>query len=478
MDSILTMGTASYSHTYGNIVEAVKMDILSKFPPDYFKYTHVSTQLAFRQFKRIRDNSMIEFKKQERPKIYIRPTFEVQDDSLPFVGTLLTEHMSNGTGYISRQSLMPVFRDSEKHVALDFRMNRDRVQFDITIQVETIVGQLDLYKNMLNMISWNAPHTKVFSLESMIPRPMVQYLADNANIEMDDSPGTIGTVVSYLQTHGTYPITYKIRNSSSLDEFFMYYQVPVLITYSDFSIDEGNKRNMTDDGYGISFRITCDFNHPGAYVIRSVNGIPYKVPHVLRVNSDERTELFPLYTLERIYEDRDQVLEGFKLYFVTTFKTEKENETKEDYISLSDIVESNYVQIIKKYLFSHIPSDILMRTKVYRDSDLLEEDVDYTVDWNTMELRILHSDPYVTYRVILYANMTKFQEEFQILAELDKRDKTYANLENGVATHDVWRDRENNILTDANGSYFMPKSESSPNLSYFTDDRTEIDYKG
>ena len=135
MDSILTMGTSSYSHTYGNIVEAVKMDILSKFPPDYFKYIHVSTQLAFRQFKRIRDNSMIEFKKQERPKIYIRPTFEVQDDYLPFVGTLLTEHMSSGTGYISRQSLMPVFRDSEKHVELDFRMNRDRLQFDITIQV-------------------------------------------------------------------------------------------------------------------------------------------------------------------------------------------------------------------------------------------------------------------------------------------------------------------------------------------------------
>ena len=452
------------------------MDILSKFPPDYFKYTHVSTQLAFRQFKRIKDNSFIEFKKQERPKIYIRPSFEVQDDSLPFVGTLLTDHMTNGTGFISRHSLMPVFRDTDKHVELDFRMNRDRVQFEVSIQVETVIQQLDLYKNMLNMISWNAPHSKIYSLESMIPRPMIQYLADNANIDMDNSPGSIATIVSYLQRHGTYPITYKIRNSSSLDEFFMYYQVPVLISYSDFSVDDGNKRNMTDDGYGISFRVTCDFNHPGAYVIRSVNGTPYKVPHELRVHDTYQTELFPLYTLERIYEDRGQILEGYKLYFVTTFKTEKEKEKNDDYVSLDDIIESPYVYVIKKYLFSHIPSDILMRAILFKDAVQLEDGTDYNVDWNTMTLHVHDSDPYATYRILLYANMTKFQEEFQILSELSKTDKTYENLHYSVDDHDLWRDRENQILTDANGSYFMPKRETRPNYNDYTNDHTDIDY--
>ena len=476
MDSILTMGTASYSHTYGNIVEAVKMDILSKFPPDYFKYIHVSTQLAFRQIKKFKDNSFIEFKKQERPKIYIKPSFEVQDDSLPFVGTLLTDHMTNGTGYISRQSLMPVFRDIKKHVELDYRMNRDRVQFDVTIQVETIVSQLDLYKNMLNMISWNAPHSKIFSLESMIPRPMIHYLADNANISLDDSSGSIATIVSYLQTNGYYPITYKIRNSSSLDEFFMYYQVPVLITYSDFSVDEGNKRNMTDDGYGINFRVTCDFNHPGAYVIRSINGYPEIVPHIMRVDDVGHSELFPLYTLERIYEDKKQVLEGYKLYFVSSFNTEKEKKKKDDYISLNDIIEIQYIRIIKKYLFSHIPSDILMKLIVYKDNVKLEEDNDYTIDWNTMQLHILKSDPFVTYRVLFYANMTKFQEELQIMAEIEKTDKTYENIQHPNTSHTLWRDRENNILSDANGSYFMPTENELINYNSYTDDRTDIEY--
>ena len=478
MDSILTMGTASYSHTYGNIVEAVKMDILSKFPPDFFKYTHVSTQLAFRQFKNIRDNSLIEFKKQERPKIYIKPTFDIQDDSIPFTGTLLTDHMTNGSGYISRQSLMPIFRDTDKHVELDFRMNRDRVQFDIFIQVETAISQLDLYKNMLNMIPWNAPHTKIYSLESMIPRPMVQYLADNANIEMDDTPGSIATIVSYLQMHGSYPITYKIRNSSSLDEFFMYYQVPVLITYSDFSIDEGNKKNMTDDGDGLNFRIICDFNHPGAYLIRSVNGLPNKAPGSIRVNDTIQTEFFPLYTLERIYEDRGQILDGYKLYFVTAFKTEKEMINKEDFISLNDIIESSYVQVIKKYLFSHIPTDILMRVLLYQDNKQLEESVDYTLDWNSMELRVLHSNPYSTYRVLIYANMTKFQDEFRIFADLEKRDKTYANLQNPIVEHDLWRDRENQILNDANTNYFMPLSSTRPKYSSYNNNRDDIEYNG
>lgn len=474
MDSILTMGTASYAHTYGNIVEAIKMDILSKYPPDYFKYIHVSSQLAFREMKRFKDNSLVEFRKQERPKIYIKPTFEVSDDSIPFFGTLLTNHMYCGTGYISKGSLMPIFKDSYKHIELDFRMNRDKVIFDINIQVETLMRQLDLYKNMQNMIAWDAPHMKRFSLESMIPRPMIQYIAKNANINLDNTPGSIATIVSYLQMHGSFPITYKIRNSSSLDEFFMYYEVPALLNYSDLQVDDGNKKGMTDDSYGINFRVTCEFNHPGAYVIRSVEGYPDIVPTEIRIDTGDEKELIPLYTLDRLYEDHGEVMDGFKLYFVTSVQTEYKFNGKKDSVNLKDIIEPQYYQVLKKYVFSHIPSDVLMRVQLFKNNEKLTYGDDYYVDWNTMNLYIEKSDSSVTYRIILYANMTKFQEEFQTMMELTKRDKTYANIENPIEVNDVWRDRENNLFRESSGDYFMPKRDEQMNHDQFTDDRKEI----
>lgn len=478
MDTVLTMGTASYAHTYGNIVEAVKMDILSKFPPDYFRYKHVSSQLAFREMKRYKDNSLVEFRKQEKPKIYIRPTFEVADDSTPLFGTLLTSHTTCGTGAISRLSLMPIFKDDNRHLEMDFRMNRDRVSFDVNIQVETLIRQLDLYKNMQNMISWDAPHMKIFSLESMIPRQMIQYLAKNAGMQIDNTPGSIGAIISYLINHSRYPITYKIRNSSSLDEFFMYYEVPVYLTYSDFQIDEGTKKGMIDDYYGISFRVLCEFNHPGAYVIRSINGYPDTMPTVMRIEEDLQTELIPLYTLDRLYEANDKTLEGYRMYFTTAIHTEKELSHKDDIVDLNDIIENEYIRVIKKYIFSYIPTDILMRAKMFKDKEELISDIDFEIDWNTMLLTIHNSDPTVTYRLLLYANQTKFQEEFQTMMELAKRDKTYQNLENPVEINDTWREREGNMFIESGGEYFMPKSSEKMNHSMYTNERLDDSQKG
>ena len=119
-----------------------------------------------------------------------------------------------------------------------------------------------------------------------------------------------------------------------------------------------------------------------------------------------------------------------------------------------------------------------MRILLYQDNKQLEESVDYTLDWNSMELRVLHSNPYSTYRVLIYANMTKFQDEFRIFADLEKRDKTYADLQNPIVEHDLWRDRENQILNDVNTNYFMPLSSTQPKYSSYNNNRDDIEYKG
>lgn len=477
MDYVLSTGTSSCSHTYGNVVEAVKMDILSKFPMDYFRYIHVSSKLAFRDMKQYKDNSLVEFRKQERPKIYIKPNFEVTDDSVPFFGTNLVTHMSSTNGTISKLSLMPIVRDERNHVELDFRMNRDRITFDVNIQVETLVRQLDLYQNLMNMVLWNGPHIRIFSLESMIPKVMIQYLVRNAGITLDESSKSIPVVVGYLQLHGLYPITYKIRNSSSLDEFFMYYEVPAIVTYSDLQIDEGQKKGMVDDQYGLNFRVTCEFNHPGAYLLRSINGYPKVVPVDMKiVDSGDSDELIPLYTLDHLYAKDVVRPDGFKRYVVTSFRSDKENDGKEDSIDLTDIIEVPYMRILKKYVFSHIPTDVLIRSEIYADKKQLVDGEDYYIDWNLMKLTILQSNPYVTYRIILYANTMKFNEEFQTLLELNKRDKTYENLENPVVRNDIWRDRENQLLIDANGDYYMPKIVEAGNVTKFADGRKESDF--
>ena len=54
--------------------------------------------------------------------------------------------------------------------------------------------------------------------------------------------------------------------------------------------------------------------------------------------------------------------------------------------------------------------------------------------------------------------------------------QTYENLENPVVRNDIWRDRENQLLIDANGDYYMPKIVEAGNVTKFADGRKESDF--
>ena len=73
--------------------------------------------------------------------------------------------------------------------------------------------------------------------------------------------------LSYLNRHSNYPITYKMRNSTSLDEYFMYSSQEVLFTFEEFTINEGQYKNMTQDSLEITFKVSAEFNLPGLFVL-------------------------------------------------------------------------------------------------------------------------------------------------------------------------------------------------------------------
>ena len=148
----------------------------------------------------------------------------------------------------------------------------------------------------------------------------------------------------------------------------------------------------------------------------------------MTIEDDDESTFVPIYTMDRILEDKDNYFEGFKIYTSTIVKTEEENRNKDDFCDLEEMIEADYVSILRRYNASRIPSDILFRFQVYKNKEQLVEDKDYTIDFNQMKLAIHNSDPNATYRIIVFQNKIRCSEELENEMVLATKDKSYKDL--------------------------------------------------
>lgn len=427
MPILYSMGSTSSSCTYGNVIKALEQELLRYFPRGYFRYIHVSSQLVFREETQLSHLTSAELKKREKPLFLLRPSFENNQD-IPFSQTMLTTNVYANTNAISVKSVYPIIKDPKNRLIIGYRMNRDAIPFECTIRTGTLVDQLDVYKMMQNNMQWTGPYQRSFALESVIPFELINYIAKLNGYDLT-KPSQIPLMMHYLQSHSQFPITYKIRNSTSRPEFFMYYRVPVMITLEDLSIDSGNKKGMVDDIYEINFNIRCEFNLPGVFLMYGNELTPRKLSIDVKTDVSETTSTFiPIYTMDRLFEENNMLLDGYKMYTTTIFQTEDENKGKEDTLDLHCVIDPEYIKVIRKYDQSDIPTDILFKVLVYGQEESLKEGEDFEIDWPLMKLTILKSDPETTYRIIVYANMGKLNEELAEIHNLQSSDIIYKDL--------------------------------------------------
>ena len=98
------------------------------------------------------------------------------------------------------------------------------------LRLRSLAQQLDIYKNLKNQMLWDRPYLEPTALEAMIPKSMIEYMGKMAGIDITSVPRTnaeenpannqVPLIMRYLNGHSRNPITYKVRNSTSVEEFF------------------------------------------------------------------------------------------------------------------------------------------------------------------------------------------------------------------------------------------------------------------
>lgn len=454
-------GTSSISNTYGNIAALIQEHVESKFPNNFFKYKHMSTTFGFR-FMKYRSKELEDsIYKREKPLLLIRPIFEVPGNDDYFLqGTRITGIQEDNLFNISRGSLKPCLVDRDEGYELAYQMNRDRISFDVTVRVNTLLMQLDVYKNMQNMIPWNSPYFLDTSLESLIPRSIVSYIGKLKGMNIDKNETSVSVLLEYLQKMSRYPITYKIKNSSSTDEFFLYYNQRVLLTFSDLSLNEGNRKNMVEDDFEVTFRVSAEFNLPGLYALLGRDDKNFKrLDFTLEVVSpNDNKEFIPIFTLNKLFEDEFQYKDGYRLFTTSIIKTDEEQINKDDTLDIKPLFTEDIIAIIKQYNFSTMMEDILFRVQLLKNNVKLEFHKDYDVDWNRMELTIHNSQPSETYRLIIYGNMVLINQKLYDMQRTN--DLTYNDISSEEKVNDELFEVANNYTFRTNDNcIFTPNDD-------------------
>lgn len=410
MDGIYTMASPSSSSLYGNVGCAIRQLILSKFPYNYFQYTNISTEIAFHNLRRqFGSNTNNEISKRKYPQLIVQPSYQVPDQDGFLQNVPLTKNDMDIQSNIDRRYLFEVIKDKQYDWSLMFKLNRDRIEYEVQVVTQTLHQQLDIYKAMMNQMTWDRTFYYPAALEAVIPKTMVEYMSKLCNMDIYTYPEFIPMFLRHLNSVSGYPITYKVRNASATDEFFMYYQHNLVVTYTDLQLESANKKGMVDESYTITFRVIVDFNLPGLFILNGAESNLAKIKGILvdktsigKGYDQDLDEFIPLFSLSGFYNRFPQRRDGLTLYGSFLFTSEEK--TDQDTADIGLLIEPDHQKAIRFHVKYGMLDETICKVYVMKDSEELSSD-QYRVNWDTMKIEYKNPDPKATYRVAIYMNM-------------------------------------------------------------------------
>lgn len=424
------MGSSSASTTYGNIMVFVKERILQLLPIINFKDINLSSEIAYvNTRRRLGRNSLREISKLETPNMTIIPRIQPPSGDMYLYDVPLTKNYNNIEYGVAKNTLFWILRNKDDGYFFTYKLNRDRISFDVEITVDTLIQQTDIWKYMLNWFTWERPYAVPTCLEAMIPRHMIKAMGKLSNIDIDNpNSNQIPVILQMLNRYSRYPITYKMRNGTGLDEFYMYYQTYVMLSFEELQTDEVNRKNFADNFYQIKFQCIADFNIPGLFAIIGEKEPPKIIKEDLRVIEPNGChELVPLFTVNNFYNRYPTIRNGFVYHTTARFKLEETRKLSEK-VPIQLLFDSWRLDIIHEYDNNKVPMCTLINLIILRDGKELEEGTDFITHWNSMEIEVFNPDHESTYQLIIYVNNNLFTNERIEHVEHDWTDKPNIQL--------------------------------------------------
>lgn len=406
MERIMSMGASSTGVIYGSVGHAIRELIYNQLPQGLIKDFYVSSEIGYRSIRRfLGSNTYIEMRKKEKPSLVVQPQFSAQETGDFMNNSMIGKNMLNINGGIDKRFLSVLIDDPENGYKVLYRINHDKITYECRILVNTLNEQLDIYNDMRNGTSWDITGYHLAAMEALIPRTVVAQIGKLCRMDIDKE---VTPLILRMNSISRNPITYKVKNASSTDEFFMYFMHNLLVTFTDLDRGSANKKNMIDDYYEITFRVEVEFNMPAMYFIiaNSQKAIDLQVDLSVH-NPHGDSDYIPLYCIKNIYSQYPPRLDGKQYYMNIAFHVSEEKDMDE--LNISDNLKDTQDQFTIHDMLSdavHHGENINTIIKLYlmKNSDQMKEGEDFKFDAEKQVLCVYNLDEYATYRLFIYIN--------------------------------------------------------------------------
>ena len=420
-----SMAAASLAHTYGNIATFANSWLLSLFPPKYFKTNYITSTIAYRDFATYNNNRK-DFIKKQKPMLIMRPRIEMDiQDELPINQTYFAQRIYDiNNEDIETGNLQSFFEDYDNKRQIQFLMNALRINFDVSIIVETQMEQINIAHYFKNRVRQNWEMCKVVGLESYISRDIMYLLAKDAgfaDVFTTSEENRIGEFLSYVNNNSMYPVTLKYKNASGRHEFFRYHHSHVNMAITGLSIDDPSKKNMVADECAINFSLRCDFNTAGLYVYLSNNDIIFDeaLNEGMKDELSDFASMIPVVTPQNYYTNKTMP-NGYQVFTTPSFEIDTDERPYP--LDFSVLMNTSLNEAIKYHKQHGIPISMFLDAVVMKiDREMKMEDNEYYIDWENLTLYVNNCTPNTNYRFILSVNteylnnlladIVKFREE-------------------------------------------------------------------
>jgi len=398
--------STSVSSVVGNLTTVAKDYIESKFPRNYFKEVHVTTEISSSEMKEDADD----VKKKRLPILSINPIF------MPSANDTLMESYPRwrrgGKRYMFRDTksrYYPVFFDDVNDIYVWAIPNRIKVNFEMKVKVASSMRQMDLiYYIRQRMGTSGYSFLNEQRLETEIPKSIIKGMTQLTGVDTTDNDQVL-EFLNYLQRYSNGYVTRKNNLSSGNPMYQFAYGSNILIHGESGSEGDKEKINMVEKESNVSFAFSFETWIPSTFILESKNEVTYDNEEEY-VFDDENISFAQSFNIKpnRIRGHKSELRwEGYVTDVNKTIDT----------VELESLFTEKQKKVIRYLIDNSLNIDEVFEMVSFRDMKELVKDIDYTFDWDTLTLTSINPHQNYTHFVGLYADLKLLEENFKKIKE-------------------------------------------------------------
>jgi hypothetical protein len=384
--------------------------------------------MAYREFMVQNSDNSERYIKKNRPILICRPKVDFGNQDIFMSGSRFTQTFM-GEGYQrERGGYLPLFLDKKEGLSIKYLLNRLRVVMDCTIMLDTEYQQTNIWALLLNMFHEDQVYWEHAATECFVPMELLRIVSDLIKMPIrDPDSNSVRSFLTYLTAHSNHYWTFKEKNASQNEEFFVYYPLNIEFVFNGFTKNDMTKDQDVTRSADINFTMSAEFNTMGMYELSTIHDYSKeKANMILKMDGNEGLQMIPFYTVKGLFDHVDK--DGYQLFFSNMFKLDEDLPREvPDEIDLDPIFKDTTLQEVLEYHDKNgISNDILFNFILMKDDEVLNADkskgkVSYYVDLEKHKIYIFNKNYAATYRLVIYINNLYFTTLMNRLGELDKQ---------------------------------------------------------